>query len=690
MTRFLLILTMVTVLLSGCSSVIRDRSTMGEFAARSAAVAEDETAYGGVDSLRNAADEEDQQAQQIMEEIRLAEEYYAYGVQANGVERWQEAQYNFEKALSLLSELNIDREDKSPVGFSYGKLIDDIRAEYKLTLLYLATIPGEASSQAFVDRFGEIDDFGKLKDEKVITTVDTHQEYDIPVVVNSKVENCIVYFQTIARDFFQAALTRSGRYTSLMMKILEEERVPRDLVYLPLIESGFKTNAYSWASAMGPWQFISATGRRFGMERDWWFDERRDYEKSTRAAARYLKYLYERYGDWYLALAAYNAGEGKVDKVIKRDGTRDYWHMSHLKRETRNYVPLFLSSMIIAKNPEKYGFIPFYDDPLQYDIVTVDKPLDLYEVAEALGTTYDYLKMLNPELLRKQTHPHKESYALRIPSNQKEKFWGVYDQLAAARSATLVHHKIGKGQTLSGIAKRYGISTQALANANNMSKKQRLMAGRTLLIPVPQSAKESRPSQQLNRKSYDASRTTGEGSDLYVVRKGDNLAGIASAHGTTVNQLVMVNGLDKSARIYPGQVINVGVKRFSQSRQSSASSSAPRASKSQHIMTYKVREGDSLYKLAKQYGTTSANLALLHGFESNRRLRVGQLINVPARSSGSKAKTAASILMYVVRAGDTLWDIASAFRCSVEEIVKLNNLTSVKLNIGDRLKIAKS
>ncbi|MCX6832790.1 MAG: LysM peptidoglycan-binding domain-containing protein [candidate division Zixibacteria bacterium] len=687
-TRFWLILTMVIVLLAGCSSVVRDRSTMGDLPAKWAATAEDETAYSGVDSLEGAADEKDQQAQQVMEEIRLAEEYYAYGVQANGTERWQEAQYNFEKALSLLSELNVDREDESAVGYSYGKLIDDIRAEYKLTLLYLATIPGEASSQAFVDRFGEIDDFGKLKDEKVITTVDTHQEYDIPVVVNDQVENCIVYFQTIARDFFQAALTRSGRYTSLMMKILDEERVPRDLVYLPMIESGFKTNAYSWASAVGPWQFISSTGRRFGMERDWWFDERRDYEKSTRGAARYLKYLYERYGDWYLALAAYNAGEGKVDQVIKRDGTTDYWHMSHLKRETRDYVPLFLSSMIIAKNPEKYGFVPFYDDPLQYDVVTVDKPLDLYEVASALGTTYDYLKMLNPELLRKVTHPHKESYALRIPPDQKEKFWASYDRLASARSATLVHHTIGKGETMSLIAKQYSISTQALADANNLSKKQRLTEGRTLMIPVPQSAREDRPTKQPKRKGYDAPSATGKGSDLYVVRKGDSMADIASAHGTTVNQLVMVNGLDKSSRIYPGQVLNVGVKRFSQSRQSA---SAPRASKSQHIMTYKVREGDSMDKLAKQYGTTSANLALLNGFENNRRLRVGQLINVPARSSvGSKAKTAASILTYVVKVGDTLWDIASAFRCSVEEIVKLNNLTSLKLNVGDRLKIAKS
>ena len=688
MIRFLLILTMVALLLTGCSSMVRDRLTMAELPANSSAIAEDETSSVTGDSLKDAVDEENQQAQQVMEEIRLAEEYYAYGVQANGAERWQEAQYNFEKALSLLSELNVDREDKSAVGYSYGKLIDDIRAEYKLTLLYLATIPGEASSQAFVDRFGEIDDFGKLKDEKVITTVDTHQEYDIPVVVNDKVENCIVYFQTIARDFFQAALTRSGRYTPLMMKILEEERVPRDLVYLPLIESGFRTNAYSWASAVGPWQFISSTGRRFGMERDWWFDERRDYEKSTRAAARYLKYLYERYGDWYLALAAYNAGEGKVDQVVKRDGTTDFWHMSHLRRETRDYVPLFLSSMIIAKNPEKYGFVPFYDDPLEYDVVTVDKPLDLYEVAGALGTTYDYLKTLNPELLRKVTHPHKESYALRIPANQKEKFWASYDQFASARSATLVHHTIGKGETMSVIAKQYNISTQALADANNLSKKQQLTEGRTLLIPVPQSAREDSPTRQAKRKGYDAPHITGEGSDLYVVRKGDGLADIASAHGTTVNQLVMVNGLDKSSRIYPGQVLNVGVKRFSQSRQNA---SAPRASKSQHIMTYKVREGDSMDKLAKQYATTSANLVLLNGFENNRHLRVGQLINVPARSSlGGKAKSAASILMYVVKAGDTLWDIASAFRCSVEEIVKLNNLTSLKLNVGDRLKIAKS
>jgi membrane-bound lytic murein transglycosylase D len=687
LTRLIMILTVGAFLLSGCSSVVRNKSTLADLPTRSEATADDETAYGGVDSSQDTTEyQDDQQARQTMEDIRLAEEYYAYGVQANAAERWQEAQYNFEKSLSILSELNIDREDKTAIGYSYGKLIDDIRAEYKLTLLYLATIPGEASSQAFVDRFGEIDDFGKLKTDKVVTTVDTKEKYDIPVVVNEQVENCVVYFQTIAHDFFQAALTRSGRYTPLMMKILEEERVPKDLVYLPMIESGFKTNAYSWASAVGPWQFISSTGRRFGMERDWWFDERRDYEKSTRAAARYLKYLYERYGDWYLALAAYNGGEGKVDQVIRRDGTSDYWHLSHLKRETRDYVPLFLASMIIAKNPEKYGFVPYYDDPLQYDVVTIDKPLDLYEVASALGTTYDYLKTLNPELLRKLTHPRKDAYTLRIPVNQKEKFWAAYDQFASARSATLVHHTIGKGETMSVIAKQYGISTQALADANNLNKKQRLTEGRTLLIPVPEIAREDRPARQTKKRGYDAPHPSGDASGLYVVRKGDSLADIASAYGTTINQLMMVNGLDKSSRIYPGQVLNVGINKFSTSRQAAV----PRQSKTQRVMTYKVREGDSLDKLAKEYGTSSSNLALLNGFDNSRRLRPGQLINVPARTGlGSKAKTAANLLVYVVKAGDTLWDIASAFSCSVEDIVKLNNLTTLKLNVGDRLKIAK-
>lgn len=631
LTKFVLVLTTGGMLLvAGCSSVVRDRSTLRTLPNDAETSAGDELDSSAYDTLQFATDLDDSLARQMMEDIRLADEYYAYGVQANVAQQWLEAQYNFERAISILSELSIAPDDRGAVGYSYAKLQNEIRSEYKLTLLYLATIPGETSSSAFVDRFDEIDDFGKLKDEKVVVTVDNKVNYDIPMVMNDKVENCIIYFQTIARDFFQAALTRSGKYTKLMARILEEENVPKDLVYLPLIESGFKTNAYSWASAVGPWQFISSTGRRFGMDRDYWFDERRDFEKSTRAAARYLKFLYDRYGDWYLALAAYNCGEGKVDQSIQRDGTTDYWKLSRIKRETKDYVPLYLAATIMAKNPEKYGFVAFYDDPLEYETVTVKKPLDLYEVAKSLGTTYDYLKSLNPELLRKLTHPIKENYTLRIPPNQSTRFWAAYDQFTSARSTTLMHHEIKKGETLSSIAKSYQISVQALADANNLKKKQGLTEGRTILIPVPSAARTVRERQPIRRKTFDEP--------------------------------------EKSSN-----------QTYAQRRSKT---------KTTKVTTYKVREGDTIERLAKAHDVSVAQLVLLNGLEGNRRLRTGQLLNVPiSKPQQVKAKSGGGLLVYVVRAGDTLWDIAKAFSCSVDDIIRLNNLRSHRLNVGDRLRV---
>jgi membrane-bound lytic murein transglycosylase D len=683
------------LLLAGCSSVVRDRSALQEELPYAETSDSEELGATEYDTLQYSDDLDDQQAQQMMESIRLANEYYAYGVQANAAERWTEAQYNFDRALSILQELNVDPEDNGAVGYSYVKLLDEIRSEFKYTILNLENLTEGTSRAAFVDRYEEIndysklahryekiDDFGKLKDEKVVTVVDTKVTYDVPMVMNEKVENCLIYFQNIAHDFFQGALTRSGKYTTLMAKILEEENVPRDLVYLPLIESGFKTNAYSWANAVGPWQFISSTGRRFGMERDHWFDERRDFEKSTRGAARYLKYLHDRYDDWYLALAAYNGGEGRVDQVTKREGTMDYWKLTKLKRETKDYVPLYLAATIIAKNPEKYGFEPFYDDPLEYETVTINKSLDLYEAANALGTTYDYLKSLNPELLRKQT-PSKENYALRIPVNSSSRFWAAYDQMKSPRATTLAHHEIKKGETLSSIAKEYQVSVQSLADANNLKKKQGLTEGRTILIPVPSLTKNTRERKSVKTRTLGDPAKSGEHSDQYVVRKGDSLAEIAAAHGTTPSRLRVRNGLDESSRIYPGQVLHLNTdKQIVAQRRSN--------SKTGKVMTYKARPGDTLDKLAKSYGVSVAQLSLLNGLEGNRRLRPGQLLNVPVQTKAvAKPKSSGGILVYIVKAGDTLWDIAKAFSCSVDDLIRLNNLSSHRLNVGDQLRIGR-
>ncbi|MFH2056183.1 MAG: LysM peptidoglycan-binding domain-containing protein, partial [bacterium] len=453
-------------------------------------------------------------------------------------------------------------------------------------------------------------------------------------------------------------------------QVFAEEKVPHDLVYLPLIESGFKTSAYSWAHAVGPWQFISSTGRLYGLHRDWWFDDRRDFEKSTRAAARHLRDLYNQFDDWYLALAAYNAGAGRVSGAIKSLKTKDYWKLDKkLKRETRDYVPLYLAAMIIAKNPEKYGFTDEKEAPLEYVEVTIDKCLDLRDVARELGSTYDYLKALNPSLLRKFTPPSKNRWTLRIPQNAEEDFWAAYEKLQSPQNSTWVRHKVERGETLSSIAKDYRTSVNALRDANNL-KSSRIIAGRTILVPVPDDG------------SYGSSsgRTYAADGNTYKVRRGDTLWDIAKGLGTTVTALRSLNGLSSKSKIYAGQVLRV-----------SGSSSSSGSSSETFVATtsYRVKKGDTLGKIAKRFGTSIAALQNQNNLRNASNIRVGQLLEVPGSGSSTSSSGSGKLVVYVVKAGDTLWDIAKAFSCSVRDIMSLNNLRSHEIRVGDKLRISK-
>ncbi len=685
MLRLSCILAAAILTASGCASTVRQGPVVAAAENRSVDVTDNRAGYDAVPSSSDSVLLQDEMYLQALDELGLAEEYYQYGVQANAAERWQEAQYNFERAIAILSALDFEPDVTTEYGQRYTKLLGEIRSEYKLTLLYLATIPGETSSSAFVDRFVEIDDFAKLRQERVVTDVDKTETYDIPIVVNDKVENCIIYFQTIARDFFQAALTRSGKYTPIMARILKEEGLPTDLVYLPLIESGYKTNAYSWAKATGPWQFISGTGKQYGLYRNWWYDERRDYERSTRAAARYLTFLYSRYDDWYLALAAYNSGEGRIDRATKRENTMDYWRLKGLARETKDYVPLFLAATIIAKNPEKYGFTAYYDECLEFETVTVGKCVDLRHVAKAIGTTHEYLQHLNPELLRNITPPGIEAYHLRIPKNTESAFWAAYDGFEEPTVAGMEKHTIRRGETLASIGKKYGISSKTLAAANNMSTKTGLVAGKTLMVPIKNAELTRSSSAQRKTTSGTSKKSNVSANGEYVVRKGDNLWQIADAHGTTINDLRSLNGLGPYAELHPGQVLKVNAKQPVKAGKSSGAK----------IMTYKVRKGDTLAKIAQKYNTSTQEIASINGIHTIDHLRIGQLINVPSAKGNVAAKSGKSsksgkgggILVYVVKAGDTLWDIAKTFGTTVEDIVTLNQLPSRKVKIGDKIKV---
>jgi membrane-bound lytic murein transglycosylase D len=297
----------------------------------------------------------------------------------------------------------------------------------------------------------------------------------------------IKVFTTKRRESFIRWLQRSGKYIDIIKEILKEEGLPEELVYLPLIESGFDTSAKSRRKAVGPWQFISATARKYGLKINYWVDERRDPEKSTKAAAKYLKELYNRFGSWPLALAAYNAGEGKIYRAVRRVRTDDYWKIvkaGYLKRETRNYVARFIAAGLIASDPEKYGL----DDvdihpPLRYEKVVITKPASISFIARCSNVSKSVIRELNPELKRWCTPPDVKTYEIKIPEGVKEEFLECFNSASASERMPRVPYVIKKGDTIYEIAKRHRVSVKSVLLLNKGVNPRRLRPGRIIYLP---------------------------------------------------------------------------------------------------------------------------------------------------------------------------------------------------------------
>jgi len=388
------------------------------------------------------------------------------------------------------------------------------------------------------------------------------QEFDIPIVINAKVEQFIQYFQTTARKAFSNWLTRSEKYIPIMRSLLKENGLPEDLVYLALIESGFNPYAYSRSKASGPWQFIYPTGKRYGLRANWWIDERRDPEKSTIAAAKYLKDLYDMFECWYLAAAGYNAGEGKIATAMKRYRTEDFWELTkyrYLKRETKDYVPQMIAAALIAKDPEKYGFVGIeYQEPLSYDKVKVSEVTDLRLIAKVCEVTIEEIKELNPELSRWCTPPNFPDYEIKIPFGKKELFLKNFEILYPGEKFQFKTHMVQKGDTLSKIAKLYRIDPEPILEINRLNKKSQLSIGMNLLIPLPK-GKEIKPTSTAMKKSDRMNQNSKTIETTYTIKKGDTLWSIANETGVNTGALCRWNHLDPEKILMPGDQLKLKV-----------------------------------------------------------------------------------------------------------------------------------
>jgi len=448
--------------------------------------------------------------------------------------------------------------------------------------------------------------------------------YDFPVVRNAQVEELLAYYTTGGgRRSFQLWLERSGRYLPLMQQTFAEEGLPQDLAMLALIESGFNSNAHSWANAVGYWQFIESTGRMYGLENTWWRDERRDVEKATRAAAQYLSDLYARFDDWYLAAAAYNAGPGKMLNAIRRHNSRDFWHLAqgnYLRAETKRYIPKLLAAIIIAKEPERYGFDKIeYAQPLKFDTVVVSQPTDLEVVVEITGVDYATLKKLNPELKRWCTPPGVHNYTLRVPPGAAQGFAERYAQIPADQVNRYRRHELKAGENLALLARRYNIRVDDIISLNKISDPRRLQIGRNLILPLHHEY-TSTPLAELEddyMRSYRRS---------YTVRKGDSIWSIAQKNAVTEKQLRVWNRLGWSELIQPGQKLLVSAPP---ARSNRSDASAPRQ------IVYKVRKGDTLWDIGRQYSVDTMEIRQWNNLAENHILRPGDELTLKLASDRS-------------------------------------------------------
>jgi membrane-bound lytic murein transglycosylase D len=595
------------------------------------------------------------QADPIADLIARVEKEYQAGEDNYAAGHLEAAKQNFDSAFNQLLGSGFDLRSSSDdrLERELDRILDGINA---LELAALQQGDGFAEQKSEPAPIDEANELTPAVDQKVKAKAEAEiksTRSGLPLMMTDQVAGYINYFSNRGRGTLEHALARSGRYEGMIRRTLQEEGVPEELIYLAQAESGFHPLAVSRAGARGMWQFMGSRAKGYGLERSWWVDDRQDPEKATRAAAHHLKDLYNEFGDWYLAMAAYNSGPGTVQSAVKRTGYADFWQLYNrnvLPKETRNYVPIIVAVTIMAKNPAQYGLDSVIKDkPVPYDTVKIDYPIDLRLAAECVDATAADLLDLNPSLLRLTTPKETakgRGFELHLPAGTADKFQSAVAAIPADKRVWWRYHKVQAGETLAAIARTYHTTPKAIAEANDLdvasntssqSRNETLEAESRLIIPIA-------PGKQTDTSTYARATTH------YKVRKGDTVESVAENFGVSPKMLRVWNRI-KGDSLAGRKVLylhlpvtrelgaaQVAARHSSPTHHHAATHAATQAASANAVsdrvsggsaggvVHHKVKAGETLYSIANSYNTTVA--ALKQANRDVATLRPGMILIV--------------------------------------------------------------
>ena len=601
--------------------------------------------------------------------------------------RFESAQMELDKAFLTLTALQQEEDgeeaqetvpgqlppvDPGPVAYArpppYAEDVDSLAAAVERTYLtlvpHLESLSPDSPVSVLLQGLSEerIEDLPpdaslKVRIHKVMPLC------DIPIDYNPRVAASIHFFQTKGRKSYANWMRRSGRYRDMILDILSSEGLPLDFFYLAMIESGFNPRAYSRAKAVGLWQFMHGTGRLYGLDRTHWVDERRDPEKATRAAARHLKDLFEQFGDWRLAAAAYNSGKGRVSRAIARAGSRDFWELQ-LPRETRNYVPLLMAATLISKNPRLFGLEhPPPETPADVEQVRLSEQVHLPTAARLIEIEYQTLRDLNPELRRQWTPPGKP-YFLRVPAGSGASLLRSYARLPDSQKPGVDRYVVRRGDSISSIAAAFGIRIRDIAEANGLRNPDLIHPEQSLFIPVSSTTGRVRTTANIGRSQGTP--------PVHTVRRGESLSAVARRYRVAVADLKRWNGL-RGDLIRPGDKLRLEI-------QGSGTPPPARSRLSTRGTVHRVQPGETLWGLSRRYRIDLDDLIAWNGL-TDSTIRPGRdLVVGPPENGGFD--------LYTVLSGDTLHSIARRFGTNARVIARDNNMSqSTTLLTGMTLRV---